>query len=84
MESLPEIEVMSSKKQARLDQLLDENSEGTITPDTKRELEALVLEAEQMMVLNARRLAEFTKEESPTVPSSAMPVTVWVKPQSTN
>lgn len=84
MDKLPEIELFSPTKQSRLDQLLDQNSEGEILPDAKRELETLVSEAERIMLNNARRLAEFAKEESPSVPSSAMPVTIWVKPQSTN
>ena len=47
-----------SAKQERLDELLDKNSEGTITRQEKIELEQLVVEVEQLMVANARRLTE--------------------------
>jgi hypothetical protein len=67
-------------KQRRLDLLLDKNSEGTITPREKDKLQQLVAEAEELMVANARRLAEFAQSEKPRVPTAAVPVTVWVQP----
>lgn len=82
MNNPPKVEMMPSEKQARLDQLLDENSEGTISPEGMRELQALVSEAEKLMIENSKRLAEFVQLESPVTPQSAMPVTVWVKSQS--
>jgi hypothetical protein len=66
-------------KQRRLDELLEKNSEGTITPAEKARLEQLVAEAEQLMVTNARLLARFSQTESVSVPTGAVPVTVWVK-----
>jgi hypothetical protein len=68
-------------KQQRLDLLLDKNAEGAITPAEKIELESLVAEAEQLMVANARALAEFARTQSPQPPLAAVPVTVWVAPQ---
>lgn len=47
-------------KQRRMDRLLDKNSEGTITPHEKAELEKLVAEAEQLMVANAKRLVSLS------------------------
>jgi hypothetical protein len=68
-------------KQRRLDRLLEKNSEGAITPKEKAALEQLVAEAEELMVANARRLAEFAKGEGGRPPARAVPVTVWVQPQ---
>jgi len=48
-------------KQRRLDQLLDKNSEGTITSQEATALQQLVAEAEELMVANGKRLAEFAK-----------------------
>lgn len=76
----PLIERLSPAKQRRLDRLLDKNSEGTITPADKAKLEALVAEAEQLMVANAKRLAEFARRQGAGVPKSGVPVTVWVQP----
>lgn len=66
-------------KQRQLDELLDKNSEGTITPAEMSRLEKLVAEAEKLMVANARRLAEFSENETEGSPAGAVPVTVWVK-----
>ena len=74
-------------KQRRLDELLEKNSEGTITPAEKTRLEKLVAEAEQLMVSNTKRLAEFSRREAADAPpgapgaAGAVPVTVWVKPE---
>ena len=68
-------------KQRKLDELLEKNSEGTITPAEKARLEELVAEAEQWMVRNSRLLAEFSQRASPRPPTGAMPVTVWVTPE---
>lgn len=72
-------EKLPADKQQRLDALLAKNSESAITPEQRSELEALVDEAEKLMVSNARRLAEFSQQSAGT-PTSAVPVTVWVKP----
>ena len=73
---------LAPEKQALLDDLLDQNSEGTISPDDQATLIDLVAEAEQLMVENSRRLARFARSESPAAPTDAMPVTVWIKPSS--
>ena len=75
--SPPTVEKFPAAKQRRLDRLLEKNSEGTITSKEKAQLEQLVVEAEQLMVANARRLAEFS--QSSGAPTSAVPVTVWVQ-----
>jgi hypothetical protein len=77
----PRVEKFPAAKQRRLDQLLEKNSEGTITPKEKAKLEQLVAEAEQLMVANARRLAEFSQSERVRAPAGAVPVTVWIQPE---
>jgi len=77
----PKIHKFPAAKQRRLDQLLEKNSEGTITPKEKTALTALVAEAERLMVANARLLAEFSQRETPRSPDGAVPVTVWIQPQ---
>lgn len=76
----PKLKKLSVAKQQRMDALLDRNREGAITPAEKAKLEQLVVEAEQLMVENAKRLAAFHKQQTTDVPSGAIPVTVWVKP----
>jgi hypothetical protein len=56
----PRLQKFPAAKQRRLDQLLDRNSEGTITVKEKKTLEQLVAEAEQVMVANTRRFADFS------------------------
>ena len=75
----PKLERFPAAKQRRLDQLLEKNSEGTLTE--KEKLKQLVAEAEALMVANARRLAAFSQREAALVPADAVPVTVWVQPQ---
>jgi hypothetical protein len=53
----PKIEKFPASKQRRLDQLLEKNSEGAITPRETASLERLVAEAQRLMVANAKRLA---------------------------
>jgi hypothetical protein len=77
----PKVQRFPAGKQRRLDQLLEKNNEGTLTEKEKTALEQLVAEAEQLMVANARRLAEFSKREAVRPPEGAIPVTVWVQPQ---
>jgi hypothetical protein len=83
MPTPPEPKPLAPEKQSLLDNLLDQNSEGTISADDKVVLVELVAEAERLMVENSKRLAEFAQAETPAVPANAMPVTVWVKPSST-
>ncbi len=77
----PKLRKFPAAKQRRLDELLEKNSEGTITPNERRRLKQLVAEAEELMVANARLVARFTEAEGETAPAAAVPVTVWVKPE---
>ena len=77
----PKVRRFPAAKQRRLDQLLDKNSEGTITAHERGALTQLVADAERVMVENAKRLAEFSKAEPVASPPGAVPVTVWVQPQ---
>ena len=78
----PKVQKFPAAKQRRLDQLLEKNSEGSITPKEKATLEQLVAEAEEWMVANGRQLAEFSTEEAARPPAGSVPVTVWVRPQA--
>jgi hypothetical protein len=81
---MPKIARFPLAKQRRLDELLEKNSEGTITPNEKSRLERLVSESEELAIANARKLADFTKSEpNGTSAAVAVPVTVWVSPQAT-
>jgi len=77
----PKVQKFPAVKQRRLDQLLEKNSEGTITLKEKAVLEQLVAEAQELMVANARRLADFAKGHGARPPAGSVPVTVWVQPQ---
>jgi hypothetical protein len=77
----PKLRKFPAAKQRRLDELLEKNSEGTITPSENTRLDRLVAEAEQLMAANARLLAGFTEAQGVGVPPGAVPVTVWVKPE---
>lgn len=59
----PTVKPFPSSKQRRLDPLLEENSEGTVTTDERATLERLVAEAETLMVENVRCLADFAMRE---------------------
>ena len=83
MPTPPEPKPLAPEKQSLLDSLLDQNSEGTISDDDRAVLIELVAEAERLMVEDSKRLAAFAQAETPAVPANAMPVTVWVKPSST-
>jgi hypothetical protein len=74
--SPPKLRRFPAAKQRRLDELLEKNSEGTITPRQKARLEQLVAEAERLMVANGKRLARFARRKG----TRAIPVTVWVQP----
>ena len=76
----PKLRKFPVAKQRRLDQLLDKNSEGNISPMEALALARLVAEAEELMVANARRLAEFSAKEADGPHAGAVPVTVWVQP----
>jgi hypothetical protein len=79
----PRVKELSAVKQRRIDELLEKNSEGTITPAEKERLEQLVTEAERLMVANAQLLARFSRSEAANPPAGAVPVTVWVTPEHT-
>ena len=79
----PKVKEFPATKQRRLDELLEKNSEGTITPAEKARLQQLVAEAEQLMVANAQLLARFSQSEAAAQPACAVPVTVWVTPEPT-
>ena len=76
----PKLEKFPAAKQRRMDELLEKNSEGTITPREKAKLEQLVTEAEQLAVANAKRLAEFSQTQAGQAPAGAVPITIWVQP----
>jgi hypothetical protein len=76
----PRIRKFAAPKQRKLDQLLDKNAEGSISVKEKGKLDALVAEAEGLMVENAQRLAVFARQQTPQAPVAAVPVTVWVNP----
>jgi hypothetical protein len=69
---------LSAAKQRRMDELLEKNNEGTITPAERERLSRLVDEAERLMVANAKRLVEFSRNQESEPPRGAVPVTVWV------
>jgi len=79
----PLIQKFPAAKQRRMDLLLEKNSAGTITVRERASLEALVAEAEQLMIANGRRLATFV-EQGKDSSAAAVPVTVWVSPVVTN
>jgi len=76
----PQIQQFPAAKQRRMDDLLDKNSEGTITPRERASLEKLVAEAEALAVANGKRLAEFARQSA--APPNSVPVTVWISPAS--
>jgi hypothetical protein len=76
-----QLKTFEPAKQLRLDQLLEKNASDSHLPAEHTELESLVAEAEQLMVDNARVLAEFARNHTPQPPLPSMPVTVWVTPQ---
>ena len=78
----PKVRKFPAAKQRRLDRLLEKNSEGKISPSEKEALVRLVAEAEEWMIANTKRLAEFAKINASSPPAGAIPVTVWVQPQA--
>ena len=76
----PRLKKLPTAKQQRMDELLERNREGALTPAETAKLRAIVAEAEQLMVENAKRLAAFHAQETTKAPSGATPVTVWIKP----
>jgi hypothetical protein len=60
----PKLKKFSAAKQIRMDELLDRNREGRITPPEKAQLKDLVAEAEQLTVENARTLNKMAAAEA--------------------
>ncbi len=77
----PKVKKFSAAKQRMLDQLLEKNSNGSISAAERSRLERLVAEAERLMVANGKRLARFYRNESASGPAGAVAVTVWVRPE---
>lgn len=77
----PKLKKFPPVKQRRLDELLDKNSEGTISPQERERLSQLVAEAEQLMVENGKLLAKFAEGEPKCPAPNAVPLTVWVAPE---
>lgn len=77
----PKLKRFPTAKQRRLDELLEKNSEGTISKGERARLAQLVAEAEQLMVENGKLLVEFTENETASPPPNAVPLTVWVAPE---
>jgi hypothetical protein len=83
----PKLRKFAAAKQHRLDQLLDRNSEGAITPAETAMLKQLVAEAEELMVENGKRLAGFAEKEAaahPPIGAVPVSVTVWVQPHASH
>jgi hypothetical protein len=78
----PKIKKFPAAKQRLMDRLLDKNSEGTITASEKADLRRLVNEAERLAVANGKRLARFAESDPGAPPTGAIPLAVWVTPQS--
>jgi hypothetical protein len=78
----PKLVKFPSAKQRRMDELLEKNSEGTITANERARLKELVVEAERLMVSNAKRLADFAAKRGTSHSPEAVPLTVWVQPAS--
>jgi len=56
----PILKKFPAAKQRKLDELLEKNSEGTITPAEKARLEELVAEAGELMVRNSGVVSAFS------------------------
>ena len=61
----PTLRKFPAAKQRRLDELLEKNSEGTITSREDVRLKQLVAEAEQLMVANAKLLEDSGWQQGP-------------------
>jgi hypothetical protein len=79
----PKIRSLPAAKQRQLDTLLEKNVTGKITAKERAKLTSLVEEAEDLMVANSQRLADFVRNQALPPPATAVPVTVWVTPQAT-
>jgi len=64
----PKLLRLPAAKQRSLDQLLEKNSEGTITRREKATLEQLVADAERLTVANAKRLVHLGRIWLPRLP----------------
>lgn len=66
----PKLERFPAAKQNRMDELMELNNEGKLTAAQRRELEALVEEAEVLTLANARVLAQRRHDLKPRRPAS--------------
>lgn len=78
----PKLRKFPAAKQRRMDELLDKSREGVITAGERTRLEQLVVEAEQLAVSNAKLLERFAHPAAANYPAGAVPVTVWIVPQT--
>ena len=78
----PKLRKFPAEKQRRLDRLLEKNSDGKISASEREALERLVADAEELMIVNAKRLAEFAEQDAEGPLAGAVPVTVWVQPHA--
>ena len=79
----PKIRSLPAAKQRQLDALLEKNATGKTSGKERAKLTSLVEEAEDLMVANSQRLADFARSQAFQPPATAVPVTVWVTPQAT-
>ncbi len=70
------------QKQEQMDRLLEQHQNGLLSIEDAALLRSLVDEAERLMVENAKSIEAVTQGEHPHS-SSAVPVTVWIKPSAT-
>jgi hypothetical protein len=79
----PSIKRFPAGKQRLMDELLEKNAEGKISPKEKEVLKRLVAQAERLMIANGKQLAKFARSNAGRVTKGAVPVTVWVTAQAT-
>ena len=58
-----ELQRLDGESQARLDWLLDQNNEGCLTPDERRELQHLVAQYETMLLQNTEAILRSTRPD---------------------
>ena len=78
----PDIRRFPADKQARMDELLDLNNDGVISPDEELELDRLVEEAQRLMIDNLRRMEAFYGSPVDSQRGRAVPIAVWVREEA--
>ncbi|WP_394796345.1 helix-turn-helix domain-containing protein [Armatimonas sp.] len=66
------LHTLAPQKQSRLDTLMGKNNQGELTATEREELRALVREAEEMMLVNARLLSQQQQRLKPEVLGSSV------------